>query len=80
VSGSAVATSKNLPVRKDWYFFGDFCSGRVTALHVDSNGKVRTENVTTKAGNITGLRSISRGVFVLTLDGAISQISATASS
>ena len=80
VSGSAVATSKNLPIRKNWYFFGDFCSGRVTALHVDSNGKVRTENVTTKAGNITGLRSISRGVFVLTLDGAISQISATASS
>lgn len=79
VSGSAVATSKNMSDRAGWYFFGDYCSGRVTALHIDADGKVRTESVTSKAGNITGLRSISKGVYLLTLNGAISRISATAS-
>lgn len=76
VSGSAVATTKNMPTRSGWYFFGDFCSGRVTALHIETDGKVRTEAVTSQAGNITGLRSISKGVYVLTLSGAISRISA----
>lgn len=79
VSGSAVATSTNMPLRKDWYFFGDFCSGRIWAMHVDDQNKVRTETVTKKAGNITGVRSISKGIFVLTLDGNISRVSATAS-
>ena len=79
VSGSAVATSSNLPLRKNWYFFGDFCSGRIWAMSVDNQNKVRTETVMEKAGNITGIRSISKGVFVLTLDGDISRLSATAS-
>ena len=76
VSGSAVATTQNMPLRRGWYFFGDYCSGRVTALHIDADGKVRTESVTTKAGNITGLRSISKGVYLLTLNGTISRIAA----
>lgn len=79
VSGSAVATTQNMPTRKGWYFFGDFCSGRVTALHIATDGKVRTETVTSKAGNITGLRSISKGVYLLTLNGAITRISAVKS-
>lgn len=78
VSGSGVATSKNLPLRKDWYFFGDYCSGRVTALRVEENNRVQTEVVAGKAGNITGIRSISKGIYVLTLDGKISRISAAA--
>lgn len=78
ISGSAVATQKNMPLRKDWYFFGDYCSGRITALHLGANNEVHTETVTKKAGNITGLRSISKGVYVLTLDGKISRVSAEA--
>lgn len=77
VSGSAVATSDNLPMRKDWYFFADFCSGQVTALHIDTDNRIRTESVTKKAGNVTGVRSISKGVFVLTLDGTIARLSTT---
>lgn len=78
VSGSAVATSDNLPMRNNWYFFADFCSGHVTALLADGANGVRTEIVTKSAGNVSGVRSISKGVFVLTLEGKISRISTAA--
>ena len=77
ISGSAVATKENLSLRAGWYYFGDFCSGQLAALRVNSDGTTTHETALAKLGNISGVRSISRGLYVLALDGDISRITAT---
>ncbi len=76
ISGAAVSTASNMPLRPDRFFFADFCTGTVSAVVHDVQGRTSVETVATEMGNVTAVRSTSRGIFVLTLNGPISEIRA----
>ena len=74
ISGAAMSTATNLPKRPDRFFFGDFCSGTIRSIAQDVEGQTSVEKVATGLGNVTAVRSTSRGIYVLTLDGPILEI------
>lgn len=74
ISGAAVSTATNMPKRPDRFFFGDYCSGNIRSISHDAEGRVSVEDVASGLGNITAVRSTSRGIFVLTLEGPILQV------
>ncbi len=74
ISGAAVSSSSNMPILPHLFFFGDFCSGTVYALSQSIEGQQNVETVATALGNVTAVRATSRAIFVLTLDGAVSEI------
>ncbi len=77
ISGSAIGTNIITPGRAGWYFFGDYCTGEVTALLTDGTSTVATEIAAKQMGNITAVRSTSEAMFVLSVDGMVRQLIST---
>ena len=75
ISGGTRVRSASLPTLRGWYVFGDYCSGRITALNVSGQKVVRMRQLVTDAGNVTAIRTIASGdVYVLTLSGSVSAL------
>jgi glucose/arabinose dehydrogenase len=79
ISGGAVATNSTAMGRAGWFYFGDYCTGEVTAILTNGDSTVGTEKVLTDMGNITAIRSTSNAMYVLTQKGEIHQIIVTRS-
>ena len=77
ISGSALGTNSITPGRAGWYFFGDYCTGKVTALLTDGSTTVATEIAASDMGNITAVRSTYNAMYVLTIDGTVYQLQST---
>lgn len=74
ISGGAVGTNTATPSRAGWYFYGDFCSGRVTAILTDGERTVAEESVATGLESIVAVRSTSNSMYVLSLSGPVHQV------
>lgn len=74
ISGGAVATNSTAMGRAGWFYFGDYCTGEVTAILTNGDSTVGTEKVLTDMGNITAVRSTNNAMYVLTQKGEIHQI------
>lgn len=72
VIGGTRVRDAALPGLAGWYVFGDYCTGRVSAMNV-SDQKVKKLKVIAKgAGLITAIRTVASGeVYVLSLGGGI---------
>ncbi|MTA94242.1 MAG: glucose dehydrogenase, partial [Actinobacteria bacterium] len=57
ISGGAVGTNTATPSRAGWYFFGDYCTGKVTAILTDGEKTVLEEPVAEDFSNITAVRT-----------------------
>jgi glucose/arabinose dehydrogenase len=79
ISGGAVATNSTAMGRAGWFYFGDYCTGNVTAILTNGDSTVGTEKVLSDLGNITAIRSTSNAMYVLTQKGDIHQIIVTRS-
>jgi glucose/arabinose dehydrogenase len=77
ISGGAIGTNTTTPGRAGWYFFGDYCTGTVTAILTDGTSTVASEPVLKDLGNITAVRSTFDGMFVLTMEGTVRRIIST---
>jgi glucose/arabinose dehydrogenase len=77
ISGGAIGTNTNTPGRAGWYFFGDYCSGVMTAILTDGTSTVASETVLRDLGNITAVRSTFKGMFVISIEGTVRQIVST---
>jgi glucose/arabinose dehydrogenase len=77
ISGGAIGTNTNMPGRAGWYFFGDYCSGVMTAILTDGTSTVASEPVLKDLGNITAVRSTFEGMFVISLEGTVRRIIST---
>jgi glucose/arabinose dehydrogenase len=77
ISGSAIGTNTVTPGRAGWYFFGDYCTGEVTAILTDGTSTVATEIAAKDMGNITAVRSTFEAMFVLSVDGTVRQLIST---
>lgn len=76
ISGGAVGTNTATPSRAGWYFFGDYCTGKVTAILTDGEKTVLEEPVAEDFSNITAVRTTSTSLYVLSLDGPVHEIRA----
>ena len=75
ISGGTRVRDPQLPAWKDWFIFGDYCSGRMTAIWVSGQTTKKQTIVQRDVGSITAVRSTTQGkVFVLTLDGKVLQL------
>jgi len=79
ISGGAVATNSTAMGRAGWFYFGDYCTGEVTAILTSGDSTVGTEKVLTDMGNITAIRSTNNAMYVLTQKGEIHQLIVTRS-
>ena len=77
ISGGAIGTNTNMPGRAGWYFFGDYCSGVMTAILTDGTSTVASEPVLKDLGSITAVRSTFEGMFVISLEGTVRRIIST---
>ena len=77
ISGGAIGTNTNTPGRAGWYFFGDYCTGIVTAILADGTSTAASETVLKDLGNITAVRSTFDGMFVISIEGTVRQIVST---
>jgi glucose/arabinose dehydrogenase len=77
ISGSAIGTNSSAAGRAGWYFYGDYCSGEVTAILSDGTRTVATETVATGLTSISAVRATSSALYVLSLDGDIQVITVT---
>ena len=77
ISGGAIGTNTTAPGRAGWYFFGDYCTGMVTAILTDGTSTVTSEPVLKDLGNITAIRSTFDGIFVMTMEGIVRRIIST---
>lgn len=75
ISGGTRVRDPQLPAWKDWFIFGDYCSGRITAIWVSGQTTQKQTIMQRNVGSITAVRSTTQGkVFVLTLDGKVLQL------
>lgn len=75
ISGGTRVRTASLPALRGWYLFGDYCSGRITALKVSGQRTERVRTIVENAGNVTAVRSVANGdVYVLALGGAVSTL------
>lgn len=74
ISGGAVGTNTATPSRAGWYFFGDYCSGRVTAILTDGERTVAQEQVAEGLSGIVAVRSTSTALYVLSLSGPVHEV------
>lgn len=65
VIGGAPGTDASTPGRGGWYFFGDYCSGRVSAIRVDNGRVTGFETVASDLGHIVSINATSTAVYVL---------------
>lgn len=77
ISGGAIGTNTTTSGRAGWYFFGDYCTGIVTAILTDGTSTAASETVLKDLGNITAVRSTFNGMFVISLQGTVRQIIST---
>ncbi len=77
ISGGAIGTNTTTAGRAGWYFFGDYCTGTVTAILTDGTSTVASETVLKDLGNITAVRSTFNGMFVISLEGTVRQVVST---
>jgi glucose/arabinose dehydrogenase len=76
ISGGAVGTNTATPSRAGWYFYGDYCTGKVTAILTDGITTVLEEPVSEGFTSISAVRTTSTSLYVLSLDGPVSEIRA----
>ncbi len=75
ISGGTRIRDPRLISLKDWYVYGDFCSGTLTAIWVQGNKTTRTVILAKNVGLITAVRTVYGGAaYVLTLQGKIYRI------
>lgn len=74
ISGAAVGNNTATPGRAGWFYFGDYCSGVVTAILTDGITTIGEETVATDMGNITAVRSTSNTVYILSGDGSVREL------
>jgi glucose/arabinose dehydrogenase len=77
ISGGAVATNTTAMGRAGWFYFGDYCTGEVTAILTNGENTVGTETVLSDMGNITAIRSTNNAMYVLTQKGEVHQLIVT---
>jgi glucose/arabinose dehydrogenase len=76
ISGGAVGTNTATPSRAGWYFFGDYCTGKITAILTDGIKTVMEEPVAEGFSSISAVRTTSTSLYVLSLDGPVNEIRA----
>lgn len=78
ISGGTKVRSPRLPTLSGWYVYGDYCSGRITAIKVVGTKATRVVRLVDGAGSVTAVRTVaSRDVYVLNLDGDVSVLRST---
>jgi glucose/arabinose dehydrogenase len=77
ISGGAIGTNTTTAGRAGWYFFGDYCTGTMTAILTDGTSTVASETVLEDLGNITAVRSTFDGMFVISLEGKVRRVIST---
>lgn len=77
ISGAAIGTNSSAMGRAGWFFFGDYCTGKVSAILSDGSTTVATEDVLTGMGNITAIRSTRDAIYVLSQSGEVRQLIVT---
>ena len=75
ISGGTRIRDTKLISLKDWYVYGDYCSGNLTAIWVEGNQTTRTISLAKNVGSITAVRTVYGGAaYVLTMQGKIYRI------
>ena len=74
ISGAAVGNNTTTPSRAGWFFFGDYCSGEVTAILTDGSSTIGEERVATDLGNVVAVRSTANSMYILTSDGKVREL------
>jgi glucose/arabinose dehydrogenase len=74
ISGAAVGNNTSTPGRAGWFYFGDYCSGVVTAILTDGTTTIGEEVVAQKLGNIAAIRSTANTVYILSGDGKVREL------
>ncbi len=75
ISGGTRIRDAKLISLKDWYVYGDYCSGNLTAIWVEGNKTTRTVSLAKNVGSITAVRTVYGGAaYVLTMQGKIYRI------
>ncbi len=75
ISGGTRIRDSNLASLKDWYVFGDYCSGDVTAIWVEGSKTTKVVSLLKNVGSITAIRTVHNGAaFVLTHGGKVFRI------
>lgn len=75
ISGGTRIRDTNLVSLRNWYVFGDYCSGKVTAIWVEGNKTTRVISLASNVGSITAVRTVFGGAaYVLTHEGKVLQI------
>lgn len=77
ISGGAIGTNSSTMGRAGWFFFGDYCTGNVSAILTDGSTTVANEEVLTDMGNITAIRSTRDAIYVLSQSGEVRQLIVT---
>ncbi|CAB4611481.1 unannotated protein [freshwater metagenome] len=77
VSGGAIGTNSSAMGRAGWFYFGDYCTGTVSAILSDGTTTVASEEVLTDMGNITAVRSTRNAIYVLSQSGEVRQLIVT---
>ena len=73
IIGGALGNDRATPGRAGWFFFSDYCSGRVEALLVGESGNV-LETVAEGLESPVSVRATSDAVWVLTQDGTVRRV------
>lgn len=74
ISGAAVGNNTTTPGRAGWFYFGDYCSGKVTAILTDGTSTIGEETVATDLGNIIAVRSTANTMYILSADGKVREL------
>lgn len=75
ISGGTKIRSTKLPALSGWYVYGDYCSGRITAIKVVGSRATRVVRLVDNAGSVTAVRTVASGdVYVLSLGGDVSTL------
>jgi glucose/arabinose dehydrogenase len=74
ISGGAVGTNTTTPSRAGWYFYGDYCTGKVMAILTDGARTVLTETVAEGLSEIVAVRATSAAMYVVSLSGEVHEI------
>lgn len=77
ISGAAVGNNTTTPARAGWFYFGDYCSGRVTAILTDGTSTIGEEIVATELGNVVAISSTANTMYILSADGKVRELRVT---
>lgn len=73
IIGGALGSMETTPARAGWFFFADYCSGRVEALLVGEQGNT-VETVAEGLASPVAVRSTSDALWVVTMDGVVRRV------